>query len=337
MCAMLKFGIVGFGYWGPIIFKKLNDINPRLVKTIVDIKTNRLSEVKYKYPEINTTNSLDELLNDKMIDAVIIATPAISHFSIARKCLLKNKHILIEKPMTTSLKEAEYLANLSQQKKKILMVDHTVLYTNAVRKIKTIIKNKRLGNIHYFDATRINFGLFHSDVNVLWDLGAHDVAILNYLIDEKAKSVQAIGTSHTPNSVENIAHLIVHYHSDLMAHFNCSWSSPVKIRNIIISGDKKMIFFNEIEPTEKIKVYDKRYDLKRDKIKNKILINYRIGNVFIPKIEINDAVNDMLSDFLISIKLKKEPISNGKLGMSVVEILELAQKSIKKRGKEIFI
>ncbi len=334
---MLKIALVGYGYWGQVLLTKFQELNPRLVKKVVDIRSKRLDIVRKQYSHIAVATTIEPLLNDKEIDAVVIATPAHSHFKLAKKALLAGKHVLVEKPMTTSVREAEELIRLSKKRSRVLMVDHTVLYTKAVQKLKKLINNNVLGNIKYFDATRINLGLFQSDINVLWDLAAHDLAVLQHLIDERPYSVQAIGISHDKKGIENIGYLSLRYKSGMIAHFNCSWISPVKIRLTLIGGDKKMIVFNDIEPTEKIKIYNKGYHISSDSTDKQMLVNYRIGDVLIPKLEINDAVIDMIKDFINAIKNKRKPVSNSQLSLSIVKILDFAQRSIAKRGKEIAI
>jgi predicted dehydrogenase len=215
------------------------------------------------------------------------------------------------------------------------MVDHTFLYTGAVRKMKSLIDEGSIGDIHYFDSTRINLGLFQPDVNVLWDLAPHDISILLYLINKTPHSVNATGVSHTKNGIENIAYLTVNYNDDIIAHFNCSWTSPVKIRSLLIGGDKKMMVFNDLEPTEKIKIYDTGYAHKTDEEKQRVLVDYRTGDIFIPKVELKEALYAMAEDFVNSATTKKQPVSNSTIGLEVIKILEAAQASIKNQGKEI--
>ena len=216
---------------------------------------------------------------------------------------------------------------------KVLMVDHTFLYTGAVQKMKSMIDSGEIGNVKYFDSTRINLGLFQPDINVLWDLAPHDISILNYLVDKKPYSVQATGISHTHNGIENIAYLTVNYNNDFIAHFNCSWTSPVKIRLMLIGGDKKMMVYNDLEPTEKIRVYDTGYEHKTDEEKNRILVDYRAGDVFIPKVESKEALGGMAADFVSAIINNTTPVSNYQSGLEVIKILEASQKSIKNKVK----
>jgi len=268
---------------------------------------------------------------------VIIATPVFTHFELAKKALLRGKNVLIEKPMTANSAEAHELQELAEKMKKVLMVDHTFLYTSAVQKIKQLIDAGTIGKIRYFDSTRINLGLFQPDINVLWDLAPHDISILNYLVKEKPYSVNATGVSHTNNGIENIAYLTVNYQSGFIAHFNCSWTSPVKLRTMLIGGDKKMLLFNDLEPTEKIKIYDTGYDHKTDEEKQRVLVEYRSGDVFIPMVSSKEALFVMASDFISAITTGSTPISNLESGLSVIKILDASQQSIKQQGKEIIL
>jgi predicted dehydrogenase len=334
---MLNCAILGFGYWGPNLVRNFNSVSECKVKYVCDFRDERLSLVNKQYPSILTTKDFDTVLNDSSIDAVIIATPVFTHFELAKKALLKGKNVLIEKPMTSTSNEALELFEIAQKMQKLLMVDHTFLYTGAIQKMKQLIDSSSIGNIKYFDSTRINLGLFQPDINVLWDLAPHDISILNYLINDTPYSVNATGVSHTHNGIENIAYLTVNYKSGFIAHFNCSWTSPVKIRTMLIGGDKKMMLFNDLEPTEKIKVYDTGYDYKSDEDKRRILVDYRAGDVFIPKIDVKEALFGMASDFINSIKNNSKPISDFESGLNVIKILEASQLSIKQNGKEIIL
>ncbi len=334
---MINIAIIGYGYWGPNLVRNFANAKDCKVHTVVDFRTERLEVVKKNHINVNTTNNTEDVFSNNDIDAIVIATPVFTHFELAKKALENGKHVLLEKPMTSSVHEAEQLIEMADKFQKVLMVDHTFLYTGAVQKMKKMIDTNEIGNIKYFDSTRINLGLFQPDVNVLWDLAPHDISILNYLIKEKPYSVQATGISHTNNGIENIAFLTVNYNSDFIAHFNCSWTSPVKIRMMLIGGDKKMVVFNDLEPTEKIKVYDTGYNHKTDEEKNRILVDYRAGDIFIPKIENREALAGMATDFISAIINNSMPISNYQSGLDVIKILEASQKSIKNKGKEIII
>jgi predicted dehydrogenase len=331
----LNIAIIGYGYWGPNLVRNFTNAVNSKVTHVVDFRPERLSLVNKMYPSIETINNVDEIINFTKVDAVVIATPVFTHFELAKKALLNGKHVLLEKPMTSTVAEAIELIDLADKMGLLLMVDHTFLYTGAVRKMKELIERRELGTINYFDSTRINLGLFQPDVNVLWDLAPHDISILLFLINEKPLSVNATGVSHTNNGIENIAHLTTNYSSNLLAHFNCSWSSPVKLRNTLVGGDKKMVLFNDLEPSEKLRVYDTGYNYKTDEEKNKLLVDYRTGDVYIPKLEMKEALLEMANDFVQSALNKKQPVSTSLLGLEVIKILEASQTSIKSNGKEI--
>ncbi len=331
----MNVAIIGFGYWGPNLVRNFNGLADCIVKTICDLRPERLIQINKLYPSIDTTSSYDTVLADDAIDAVVIATPVFTHFKLASAALKARKHVLIEKPMTSTTEEAMNLQILAQKVGKLIMVDHTFLYTGAVQKMKQLIENGIIGKPTYFDSTRINLGLFQPDINVLWDLAPHDISILNYLIPEIPHSVNATGVSHTGNGIENIAYLTINYQSGFIAHFNCSWTSPVKLRTMLIGGDKKMLLFNDLEPTEKIRIYDTGYNHQTDEEKRKILVDYRAGDVFIPKVDSKEALSAMANDFISSIKSGNTPISNFDSGLNVIKILEASQQSIKQNGKEI--
>ena len=334
----LKIAVIGYGYWGPNLVRNFTNLENSTVSHVVDESPDRLEKVKKLYPSINATSSLTEILENPEIDCIIIATPISTHYDIAKKALEHNKHVLVEKPMTNSVKHAKELIELSKKKKKVLMVDHTYLYTGAIQKIKKIIDKNMIGEIQYIDSTRINLGLFQPDVNVLWDLAAHDISICSYLMNENPISVQAVGKSHTDSDFEDIAYLTLHFKSKKIIHFNCSWISPVKIRYMLIGGNKKMIIFNDLETTEKVKIYDTKYKTKTNpKNDRQILADYRVGDIFIPKLTTREGLSSMVEDFVSAIIDKTKPISNYDIGLQVVKILEAAQRSITNQGKEVKI
>ena len=333
----MNIAIIGYGYWGPNLVRNFSLVNNCKVKMVSDFRQDRLVIVSKTYPGIKVSTDPDDILLSKEIDAVVIATPVFTHFSLAKKALENGKHVLLEKPMTSTIKEAEELMNLAKQKGLLLMVDHTFLYTGAVMKMKQLINEKSIGEIQYFDSSRINLGLFQIDVNVLWDLAPHDISILLHLINKIPYSVNATGVSHTKNGIENVAYLTINYSENFIAHFSCSWTSPVKLRTMLIGGDKKMLVFNDLEPSEKIRIYDTGYNYKTDEEKNRLMVDYRTGDVYIPKLESKEALFGMASDFINSIINKTEPLSNAKLGLDVIQILEASQQSIKNKGKEIIL
>lgn len=332
---MVNVAIIGYGYWGPNLVRNFNALSDAKVKKVVDLTPQRLAAVQSLYPSIEVSSSVDELWNDTSIDAVVIATPVFTHFELAKKALQAGKHVLIEKPMTDTVAHALELIDLAEQKGKLLMVDHTFLYTGAVQKMKSLVDSGALGKLKYFDSTRINLGLIQQDVNVLWDLAPHDISILDYLAGYEPVSVNATGVSHIHNGIENIAYLTVNYNTDFVAHFNCSWSSPVKIRMMLLGGDDKMVVFNDMEPSEKIKVYDTAHSVTTPEEKQKVLVDYRVGDVYIPKLASTEALSGMAKDFVKCILSGGTPVASYKSGLNTVRILEAAQHSIKQRGQEV--
>jgi predicted dehydrogenase len=331
----MNLAIIGYGYWGPNLVRNFSTVPNCTLKLVIDGRQERLNIVQKAYPSIETSTIVTDAFSRTDIDVVIIATPVFTHFEFAKKALEAGKHVLIEKPMTSSVAEAETLIELAAKKKKKLMIDHTFLYTSAVQKMKDLIVNGDVGKVNYFDSTRINLGLFQPDVNVLWDLAPHDLSILNYLCDDVPYSVNATGISHLKNGIENIAYLTLNYSSEMIAHFNCSWSSPVKLRTMLVGGSKKMMVYDDTEPTEKVKLYDTGYSVNSDEDRKQIYIDYRLGDIFIPKLKNTEALWGMANDFISSIIEDRNPLSSAELGMNVVKILEAAQQSIKHNGKEI--
>ena len=334
---MSKIGIVGYGYWGKNLVRNFNGLDSCDLVYVCEKNASLAEKCAKLYPSIKVVSDYAILLNDNSLDAIVVATPVDTHYPLSKAALLAGKHVLVEKPLTSSLSEAEELVQLAESKKLLLMVDHTFLYTGAVQYMKKMVDNNAIGRLQYIDSTRINLGLFQHDVNVLWDLAAHDISICLHLMGKDPLSVDAIGVSHTANDIENIAYLTLKFEDDLIAHFNCSWISPVKIRQMLIGGDNKMILFNDNEPTEKIKIYDTGYEAKTDEDRTRILVDYRTGDIHVPKIENTEALSLMASDFINCIKSGETPVSDAKLGVSVVKILEAAQKSIKQHETEVLV
>jgi predicted dehydrogenase len=335
---MINIAIIGYGYWGPNLVRNFNSVEGCQVKYVADLRPARLELVSKLYPSVLTTTEINAVMQDPSVDAVVIATPVHTHYPLALQALEHGKHVLLEKPMTQSVTEAETLIALSKAKGLVLMVDHTFLYTGAVQKIKDLIEQGDMGTLQYFDSTRINLGLFQQDVNVLWDLAPHDISILFYLFPSQPYSVQAQGVCHTGNGIENVAYLTLNYKENFIAHFNCSWSAPVKLRNILIGGDKKMILFDDIEQSEKVKVYGKGFDvINTDEEKRNLLIKYRSGDVYLPNLPNTEALSGMAKDFVSAIVKGTVPIANAQSGLNVIKVLEAAQYSIKNKGVETIL
>jgi len=332
----MKLAVFGYGYWGPNLVRNFTAIG-QTIKYIVDNNPAQLQKAGKAYPSAITTSDIDAVINDSEVDAVLIALPVRFHYDVAKKALLAGKHVMVEKPMTVTGAEADELIDIATSKNLILMPDHTFLYTGAIRKIKSLVDSGELGEILYFDSVRVNLGLFQHDVNVLWDLAPHDIAILSYLINEKPISVSATGKSHGKGNIENIAYLTMHYQSDFIAHATASWVSPVKLRTVLIGGTKKMIVYDDNEPTEKVRVYDSGFEFKDEEEHNRFRVDYRVGDIHIPKLEMTEALAGMATDFIKTIESdgKHVPVSDMHLGAMVVKTLEVAERSIKEKGAEV--
>ena len=331
----MNVGVIGFGYWGTNLVRNLQNTKNCNVTHIAESEVSRHKQIHELYPDIEI-ESFDAIIKNSNIDAVVIATSISSHYELAKAALENDKHVLVEKPMTSSEKNAQELIKLSKLKNKILMVDHTYLYSGAVQEIKKSLDANLLGKILYVDSIRANLGKFQSDVNVLWDLAPHDISIINYLINEKPVSVQATGKSYTKNQLENIAYLILHYESNKIVHVNCSWISPIKIRTMIIGASKKMLVFDDLQQ-KKIRIYNKNLDDVISSIDKEYVPPSTNEDFFEPEFSSKEALLEMTEDFVNSIINNKIPLSNGDLGLDVIKILDAAERSIRNNGKEVFL
>jgi predicted dehydrogenase len=309
-----------------------------------DLDPKRLATVGRRYPSAETTRDYNQIINDPRTDAVVIATPVATHFNFARQALTAGKHVLVEKPFTTSAREAEVLVELAERNRLTLMVDHTFVYTGAVRKIKEIVQSNELGDLLYFDSTRINLGIFQHDINVVWDLAPHDLSIMDFIIERQPEALTATGSCHIEQGIENIAYVMLRFSDPFIAHFHFNWLSPVKIRHTLIAGSRKMVVYNDIEPTEKIRVYDKgvttnhRSENGRDKeAAYETLVSYRTGDVWVPKLDQTEALHYVCEEFLSAIGERRRPLTDGHSGLRVVRLLEAAQQSIMRGGQLIKI
>jgi predicted dehydrogenase len=271
---MIRIGVIGYGYWGPNVVRNLHRVDGSRVTYVCDKSEEMLRRVRQTYPDIRTTANSCEVLCSPEIDAVAIITPVWTHFELAKRALENGKHVFVEKPFTSESTQAEELIQLAEKKGLCIMVDHTFLFTGAVRKIRQLIDQNTLGNLYYYDSTRVNLGLFQHDVNVIWDLAPHDLSIMDYLIGVKAEAVSATGQTHL-NGHEDIAFLTVYFPGKVIAHINVNWLSPVKVRTTLIGGEKKMLVWNDLEADEKIKVYDKGVDIKSREGVYQMLVNCR--------------------------------------------------------------
>lgn len=332
----MKIGILGLGYWGPNLIRNFSANNE--VDTVYgcDVNEKRLKWIKEKFPNVILSSDAENFVKKADADCIAIALPVGLHFKYAKMALEAGKHIWVEKPFTATSKEAEELIELSEKKNLKIFVDHTFIYTGAVQKIKEIIAGGNLGDIFYFDSVRVNLGLFQSDVNVIWDLAPHDLSIMDFVLNKKIVAVSANGIANYYNH-ENIAHISVYFENNCFAHFHVNWTSPVKIRRMIIGGDKKMLVFDDMENFEKIKIYDSGIEIQDKESIYNALVQYRIGDMYSPKVNQTEALSLGAKEFISSIKENRKPLTSGEEGLKVVKILEAADKSIKNKGKLVEI
>jgi predicted dehydrogenase len=333
---MIKIGVVGYGYWGPNLVRNFAEGSETKVLGISDLKKDRLELAGRRHPGINLTADHRDLINDPEIDAIAISTPVSTHFDLAFEALRAGKHVLVEKPMTRTSEQGELLIEEADRRNLVLMVDHTFVYTGAVRKMRELIDKGSLGDIYYYDSTRVNLGLFQQDVDVIWDLAVHDLSIMEYILPGTPKEVSATGIGHVSGAAENIAYVTVFYESSLIAHLNVNWLSPIKIRRTLIGGSKQMILYDDIESSEKVKVYDKGVIVKNGaESLYKLLVGYRSGDMYAPQIDIAEALGVEARHFADCVMNRKTPITDGCAGLRVVRILEAATRSMKDRGKTV--
>lgn len=327
----ISIGIVGLGYWGPHLLRNFAALDECIVKYGCDLQKENLEKMRKNYPAVTYTQKVEDLLNDRDLMAIVIATPTGTHFDLAKRALEAGKHVLLEKPMTSSAAEATELVRIAKEKKLQLLVDHTFVYTGAVEKIRELVKSKEIGELHYFDSTRINLGLIQRDVNVLWDLAIHDLSILSVLHDLSAiKTLYAHGSTHFTKQPE-IAHLHLTFQDGVEAHIHVSWLSPVKIRKTIVGGSKKMILYDDTEPSEKIRIYDKGVhfqELVEEGKPDPFFPVYRSGDILIPAIPNPEAMHVEAQHFLACIEGREKPRVAGIDGLCIVKILELANQSM---------
>jgi predicted dehydrogenase len=333
---MIKIGVIGYGYWGPNLVRNFAETQGMTVASVADLDTKKLEIVQKRYPGVKTTTRFLDLLENKDIDAIAIATPVNSHFELAMAALKAGKHVWLEKPMTETSEQARMLVDEAEKRNLVLIVDHTFIYTGAVRRMGDMVKSGELGQILYYDSTRINLGLFQRDVSVISDLAVHDFSILDYLLGEQPLAVSAVGTNHFPGTPENLAYITLFYGSGMIAHINVSWLAPVKLRQILIGGDQKMITYDDLEPSEKIKVYDKGISFTDDPQKiYEMRVGYRTGDMWAPKLDSTEALRVEGEHFVDCIENGKAPMTDGYLGLRVVELIEAATRSMKERGRSV--
>jgi predicted dehydrogenase len=334
---MIRIGVIGYGYWGPRIVRNFSSIEGAQVAVICDKSQASLKRAKHDNPHISVTTDLCDVLGSPDIDAVAVVTPVWTHFQLAKSALENGKHVFVEKPFTSTSVQACELIELADQKNLQIMVDHTFLFTGAVKKIKQLVDEGALGSLYYYDSTRVNLGLFQHDVNVVWDLAPHDLSIMDYVIGKEPEYVVASGQSHL-NCLEDLAYLTIYFSDKIIAHINVNWLSPVKVRTTLIGGEKKMLVWNDLEPDEKVRVYDKGVSVTNGQSSvYDLLVSYRSGDMWAPRVEQTEALAAEAKYFVECVTKNQRPFNDGLAGLRVVELLEAADVSLKQRGEPVQI
>jgi predicted dehydrogenase len=332
----MNFGVIGYGYWGPNIVRNLTTIEGSKVLTIADLDPSAQERARKAYPGIKITSDAMDVILSTDIDAVAIVSPVWTHFELAKAALENGKHVFVEKPLTSNSAQGEELIDLAQKKNLLIMVDHTFLFTGAVRKISELLDQEALGKLYYYDSTRVNLGLFQHDINVLWDLAPHDLAIIDYLVKATPEAVVATGQKHL-NGHEDIAFMTLYFPDKVIAHINVNWLSPVKVRTTLIGGEKKMLVWNDLEADEKLRVYDRGVNITSQEGVYDLLVHYRSGDMWAPKVEQGEALRRELTYFVDCVSSGQEPFNDGRSGLRVVKMLEAASESLEKRGSLVYL
>lgn len=328
---MIRIGVIGVGYWGPNLIRNLYKVEECTPVAVADVDPQRLAVMERLYPGLRTVAQAEEVLHAPDVDAVVIATPISTHFALAREALRSGKHVLVEKPMTATVAEGTALVDLAETAGKILMVDHTFIYAGAVQKIRGLIQAGELGHIYYYDAVRVNLGLFQRDVNVLWDLASHDFSIMAYLLDKPPVSVQGVGAApiHWDGwRQESIAYITMEFADGTLAHFHVNWLTPVKIRRILIGGSRRTVIYDHLDPDNQVKIFDKGVEVLPEQERFHTLVQYRTGDMLAPKIEQTEALELVCRHFVECVRHGRQPLTAGREGLQVVRLLEAAQRSM---------
>lgn len=333
----ISVGVIGAGYWGPNLIRNFSNCAATEVIAVCDASPGRLESIRKSYKDLKLVGSVDELL-ELPIQAVAIATPVSTHFPLAQRCLEAGLHVMVEKPLASNTQDAQSLVQLAAKMRRVLMVDHTYLFSGAVRHIKSLVDSGELGELYYVDSVRINLGLFQRDVNVIWDLAPHDLSIVDFVLGQEARSISAWGCSHANHDIEDTAYVNVDFGEQMMANFHVNWLSPVKVRQMIFAGSRKSIIFNELNATEPVKVYNRGIDLATTaEDRRKLLVSYRSGDVLSPHIEQGEALQGVVSHFAECIREGTTPISDGQMGLRVVRMLEAATRSVRAQGGRVVL
>ena len=333
---MLKIGVIGYGYWGPNVVRNFHRGPDSKVTMVCDQNPCKLERINRAYPDIKTTTDPSELVLSPAVDAVAVVTPVWTHYQLGKQVLSNGKHLFIEKPFTCNVSQADELIELAEKENLLIMVDHTFLFTGAVKKIRQFIDDGTLGKLYYYDSTRVNLGLFQHDINVLWDLAPHDLSIMDYLIDAKAEAISATGQTHL-NGHEDVAYMTVYFPEKVIAHINVNWLSPVKVRTTLIGGENKMLVWNDLEADEKIRLYDKGVKIQNASNVYDLLVSYRSGDMWAPQVERIEALEAEAAHFVDCVCHDKRPSNDGHAGRRVVQMLEAASQSVQSRGEAVAI
>jgi predicted dehydrogenase len=333
---MVKFGVIGYGYWGPNVVRNLDHLEGSQVVAVCDKSPTSRKRIQKAHPHIKVVTDSTDLLSSTEIDAIAVVTPVWTHYELTKAALEQGKHVFVEKPFTSDSNQAEELINLAAKKNLKIMVDHTFLFTGAVKKIGQLLEEGTLGKVYYYDSTRVNLGLFQHDVNVIWDLAPHDLSIIDHLIKETPEAVSATGQTHL-NGHEDVAFITVYFPNKIIAHINVNWLSPVKVRTTLIGGEKKMLVWNDLEADEKIKIYDKGVHITSREGLYNLLVNYRSGDMWAPQVEQVEALRQELAYFVDCLSHDQTPFNDGAAGLRVVKLLEAANASVKKRGALVYL
>jgi len=333
---MVKFGVVGYGYWGPNVVRNLDRLDEADVVAVCDKSPVARRKVAKAYPDVLVTEDPAELMASPEIDAIAVVTPVWTHYELAKAALQNGKHIFVEKPFTSNAAQARELIDLAAKKNLKIMVDHTFLFTGAVQKIRQLLQEGALGKLYYYDSTRVNLGLFQHDVNVVWDLAPHDLSIIDHLLGHSPEAIVATGQTHL-NGHEDVAFITLYFPDKVIAHINVNWLSPVKVRTTLIGGEKKMLVWNDLEADEKIKIYDKGVKVTSREGLYDLLVHYRSGDMWAPQIEQVEALQKELTYFVDCIVKDQTPVNDGEAGLRVVKMLEASDESLRKRGALVYL
>src|SRR5438477_2949483 len=334
---MIKVGLVGYGYWGPNLARNFAETEGVCLAAIADAHPDRRAAAARRHPGVTTCDDAADLIAREELDAVVIATPIETHYAFARAAIERGKHVLVEKPLASSKAHAEALGALAHARDVRLMVDHTFVYNGAVRRIRALIDSGDLGELLYLDSVRVNLGLFQQDSNVIWDLAAHDFSIMDYLIDARPVAVSADGTAAAGFNQESVAYVTVHFDNGFLAHFHVSWLAPVKMRQMLLGGQQRLLVYDDTNPSEKVRVYDNGvdFDVKDDEARRQILISYRTGDMHAPKLDRREALSLVAREFADSIEQRRAPLTDAAAGIRVVALLEAAEVSLRAQGQRI--